>query len=328
MFHDPSYPSSETLNREQEKLVKWFNDRVGGDEIPTEETSCLCGADNDDVVSTYDRYRSVQRIVLCRACGLMRCNPRLTAGSLEWFYQSNFYRQLYTTGGFRTVTESEYVAQVKSRDDFRRRAFDGLDSERIQRIGEIGCAGGLNLYGLHLEGRQVWGCDPSPEMVAMGRKMGLNLEQGFTERLGNRIFDLVILSHVVEHFPDPLAEVVRIKENLAKGGALYIEVPDARAFCLGALQSAHLYYFTPRQLVYYMAKIGLRPISENLIQRVHFGMVFVPDDNAPEVDITGEYDLIRNIILRHQRREGFKDMLRKLGLFRIAQAAYRIGRHP
>lgn len=328
MFHDPSYPSSEVLNREQEELVSWFNDRVGGDEIPTKEVSCLCGADDDDVVGTYDRFRAAQRIVLCRACGLMRCNPRLTADSLEWFYQSNFYRQLYTTGGFRVVDESEYIARAKSRDDRRRRAFDGLDGERIRRIGEVGCAEGLNLYGFHLDGRQVWGCDPNPEMVAMGRKMGLDLEQGFTERLGDRAFDLVILSHVVEHFPDPLGDVARVKESLAGGGALYIEVPDARAFCLGALQSAHLYYFTPRQLVHYMAKIGLRPVSENLIHGVHFGMVFVPDDSAPAVDIGGEYDLIRKIILRYQRREGFKDMLRNLGLFRIVQAAYWMARRP
>lgn len=326
MFHDSDFPSLENASDKQKELVAQFNAKVAGGEIQMEEAPCLCGSDSFDIVSTYDRYRASQRIVLCHHCGLMRCSPKLTRDSLNWFYGSDFYRALYAEDELIPITPSEYAAESKKREPRRQRALDGIDYNQVRSVAEVGCASGLNLYGFHLDGRDVWGSDPSPHMTALGREMGMDIHQGLTEKLGDRKFDLIIVSHVLEHFSDPIHEMTRIKKSLSETGAIYIEVPDARAFCLDALQAAHLYYFTPKQLVSHMATIGLRPVSENSVEGVHFGMVFVPTDGPPTPDTGGEYALMKDIIRHYERRERLKDLLRKLGVFKIIQAAYWIFR--
>ncbi len=282
MFHDPDFSSTQSLDRKQEERVVWYNARVGHREIQIEEVPCLCGSDCFDIVTNFDRNRAAQRVVLCCDCGLMRCSPRLTPASYKWFYESDFFLEVYTPGLLETVSPERYVAEARKREPLRQRAIDGIDAGQIRSVAEVGCASGLNVYGFHLDGLDVWGCDPSPHMIGVGREMGLDLHQGSTEKLGDRRFDLIILSHVLEHMLDPILEMTRLKEALSEIGAIYVEVPDARVFCLGALQSAHTYYFTPRQLTSIASAIGLSPVSENLVDGGHFGMVFVPAPPPPQ----------------------------------------------
>jgi SAM-dependent methyltransferase len=46
--------------------------------------------------------------------------------------------------------------------------------------------------------------------------------------LAGRVFDLVRLCGVVEHFSEPLAQLKRVLEYVKPGGLLYVEVPDER----------------------------------------------------------------------------------------------------
>ncbi len=94
IFHDPAYPSSVALTEIQKKLIDETNRRIDGGDLVYEDIPCLCGSENFDLVSTYDRYRVKQPVVLCRDCGLLQCRPRMAAATLDWFYKSDFYRQL------------------------------------------------------------------------------------------------------------------------------------------------------------------------------------------------------------------------------------------
>jgi len=319
MYHDPKYPADIEQTPHQLELVDKYNADIKSGSISMEEPPCLCGSENFDLVSTYDRNRAYQPIVLCRECGLMQCRPRFTEESNYWFYNSDFYREVYRPGGFKEPTPEEFFKQAKSRDPLRARALKGLDRSTVKTIAEVGCANGINLYGFHQEGLEVFGCDFSPIMIAMGRTMGMDLHVGSVETMGEKKFDLIILSHVLEHFRDPIGEIAKIMEHMSEDGGLYIEVPDARAFFLSSLQNAHLYYFTPKTLIHYLAPLGLKAVSQSDADGIHFGVVFKKTDKPENVDVSGEYEGLRKIIVDTDRRDRLKDILVKTGVFPIAR---------
>ena len=63
------------------------------------------------------------------------------------------------------------------------------------------------------------------------------------EREPERRFDLISLSHVLEHLPDPVAYLARLRMTLLKPtGRIYVEVPNLLAHT--SFEPGHLYSFT------------------------------------------------------------------------------------
>lgn len=82
------------------------------------------------------------------------------------------------------------------------------------------------------------------------------------EALGSP-FDLVIISHVLEHIPDPIAEVRAIKQALRDDGVVFIEVPNRsgnRSLPLDDNRS-HLHFFSPTSLMRLLADQGLEVLE-------------------------------------------------------------------
>lgn len=317
MFHDPNYPAIVSLDANQRALIRETNDKIANGTIGFEEMPCLCGAEDFDLIALYDRYRIAQPTVICRRCGLIQSRPRMAPATLTWFYGSDFYRTVYC--GDRDFNQNDDQFQsAAARADVWRAAIEAKLGDRVRSVAEIGCGGGWNLYGYHLAGRRVVGCDPSQEATALGRRMGMDIRTGWMDVLKGERVDLLILSHVVEHFSDPVAEVRRAVE-LVNPRWTYIEVPNAEEFCLVMLQNAHLYYFTPPTLRHFMGMGGLKPIVP-IPRGTHFGYLFEVGAAPDEVDLAGEYDRICGIIQRFERRESVKELLRRLGMFQKTRA--------
>lgn len=106
--------------------------------------------------------------------------------------------------------------------------------DRSARVLDAGCATGALLGFLQAEGfDDLVGLDPSPTATATAhRAYGVEVYTGsFLDAppvLGS--FDLIVLSHVLEHIADVRSAVSALKRLLADGGSVYIEVPDARHY--------------------------------------------------------------------------------------------------
>jgi SAM-dependent methyltransferase len=103
------------------------------------------------------------------------------------------------------------------------------------RVLDIGCVNGGLLEALADIGFvHLAGVDPSPGCVANTRRLipGVQAEAGFLSRLpfSQHKFDLVILSHVLEHVRDMPEAMGAVRETVADGGMLYLEVPDAARY--------------------------------------------------------------------------------------------------
>ncbi len=228
-----------------------------------EAVPCLCGSVREELVCTVDRYRIPHRTVLCPDCGLVRTNPRWNESAYVDFY-TRFYRAIYERPGH--TAEGMFAIQRGNAE--RRAAFSLSRLGRDRKISaiEVGCGGGWNLLPLHRRGHGVVGYDFDEEYLAAGRECGLDLRRGGLEAAlaAGRRYDLVILSHVVEHFLDPVADLRRVQGLLAADGHLFVEVPNLFGVTRNLLrywQGAHTYSFVPATLRMLMQRAGYVEIA-------------------------------------------------------------------
>ena len=95
-FHTPNN-SCMPLGIEQIKHINSFNQGVMEKAIQFETVPCLCGFGEFDLIAKYDRYSMLQQTVMCRRCGLILSNPRMTEEEYALFYKTDNYRRCYTS---------------------------------------------------------------------------------------------------------------------------------------------------------------------------------------------------------------------------------------
>lgn len=86
-------------------------------------------------------------------------------------------------------------------------------------------------------------------------------------------FDLIVLHHVLEHLPDPLAVLQACRQRLAPGGRVVIAVPNfaswqrrfAGPYWVHLDVPRHLGHFTPRSLERALRSAGLRPLRVGFV---------------------------------------------------------------
>ena len=91
------------------------------------------------------------------------------------------------------------------------------------KILEVGTADGANLFPWFLHGSEVEGYDFEDKYLEEGRKIGMNLHNSMKPLSCS--YDLIIISHVLEHLEDPLKTINHLSTFLSKNGFIYIEVP-------------------------------------------------------------------------------------------------------
>ena len=233
-----------------------------------EVVTCLCGSTAGARVAVSDRFGLPVGIVLCRTCGLLRTTPRLAARDLQAFYESDYHglhmgieRPDPATSLFKSGQGAAVYRLVKPH----------LSSPRIS-IAEIGAGSGSVLLefreACEADGFQadVVGCEYAPAFVAAGRSMGLDLRQGGVETLaGIDAPDVLILSHVVEHFAEFEKEMRAVRGIVDDRSLVYVEVPGVLTihtkpvydYTFGQYFTlAHTYHFTLSTLREAMARGG------------------------------------------------------------------------
>jgi SAM-dependent methyltransferase len=144
------------------------------------------------------------------------------------------------------------------------------------RVLDIGCGPGTLLALLRETGlRDTVGLDPSPSSVQTAREAGLDARVGSLSQLppGLGRFDAVVLSHVLEHLPDPGSALRIARDLLHDGGVLYAEVPDASLLSAHVLipyaefNTEHINYFSSATLGFMAARFGftLREAGKKII---------------------------------------------------------------
>jgi SAM-dependent methyltransferase len=313
-----SYPILEQLDQEQLLLAKKF--------VFVEEEFVPCALCDEGskfkLLFTSDRYGIKQSTVICRKCGLVFANPRGTETQYGHFYESNLYRLLYE-GRDKIENLSEIDLDT---DPTRGEFLKFLEASQIDfnTVLDIGAGYGNKLYQLSKLGKKTFGLEPSIVNCNFMKSKGLIVKQGFVGDIQNIVrdkFDLVILSHVLEHLHNPVKSLLGISHILKK--YIYIEVPGFNAQ-FQSIQNAHLFYFSVKSLSAICEKANLKIIKIEQSDITHniYLIAIVKSEYSSFSDINfplNEYKNIMKIYYKYIILNFIRSLLKIFGLFNFAK---------
>lgn len=228
---------------------------------------CLCGSkDHQAVIEGRDYeagWRGPFQVVRCAGCGLVYTCPRPTLESLLLHYYPDDYL-CYRPMGHPLL----HRLRMRIYHRPRHRALAAIAPCARPRLLDVGCADGKFLrYLAERTDWEVWGVEPNRKIADRGRAAGLSIVDSTLEGAGfeDGFFDIVTMSHVIEHVLDPLATLKEAARILRRGGVLQTEQPDLEAPARrlwgrrwwGWHLPRHLHHFTARTLTRLIEKAGL-----------------------------------------------------------------------
>jgi SAM-dependent methyltransferase len=131
---------------------------------------------------------------------------------------------------------------------------------------DVGCGRGDLGEALVRRGWHVAGVEPSPEACAYARRRGVHATTGTLESVSfdDETFDAVVMRHSLEHVPDPIGDLERVRSLLRPGGLLALSVPNFSCWERTRFGAAwfhldlprHRTHFTPRALGLALQRTG------------------------------------------------------------------------
>ncbi|WP_084632445.1 class I SAM-dependent methyltransferase [Shewanella waksmanii] len=198
-------------------------------------------------------------IHVCERCGAVFQNPLPDLEKIRTTYRD---MSNYTNPGRSGKPSATKINAVERQLDYLSQHVDTKGSAF-----QVGCSDGYTLHRFQKAGWEVDGIDPSTSAIALAHKQyNLTLHNGFIEDYihDGTLYDLIILTHVLEHFVDPASVLQTCKKMLKADGFIFIEVPsliDQSSWPTGYFTFEHLNYFSPVSMLNLMSQCGIEPVS-------------------------------------------------------------------
>jgi 2-polyprenyl-3-methyl-5-hydroxy-6-metoxy-1,4-benzoquinol methylase len=233
---------------------------LGGDGLMSVnvDTCPLCNSSSSDLFDRRVVQASLVTNRLCKTCGLVYQSPRMSDEELESFYQKE-YREVYQ--GSEGPNKKDLQVQ---RD--RASALVAFTRNKIRpgiRHLDIGSSTGMLLHGFQNEYQtEPVGVEPGIAYRRYAQAQGLKVYESLDELRESRqgSFQLISLAHVLEHFPDPVAYLKKVRQDLlAEDGLLLLEVPNLYAH--DSFELAHMIAFSSHTLIQTLKKAGFEVVS-------------------------------------------------------------------
>ena len=242
-----------------------------------------CAATEGRPAGTYSlparRAASGQQVTMtypiaeCCTCGHVQAHPPPAALDIAGYYREGFWQD-HGTAGTGVTDDADEVTWLS-----RVTATSGL-WERYQRAGRqldfltrstdlrsdtivIDLGSGYSPFLARCAERgltRLHALEPSPEVCAfLDRQSVITypvLLEEFVERDDLPAFDVMVISHTVEHLVDPASVLMGLRRLLAPGGVIYVDVPyqdHLRPYH----QGLHLQFFNERSMSRLLERSGL-----------------------------------------------------------------------
>jgi ubiquinone/menaquinone biosynthesis C-methylase UbiE len=126
-----------------------------------------------------------------------------------------------------------------------------LDRTTPAKLLEIGCGSGDRIIKLNKAGWDVIGQDIDNNAYEKLTSNNIPFILGNTDQLKGEQFDVILLSHVIEHVKDPVSLLKECRRLLKSNGKLYITTPNNQSFTHKLFRRYWLGLDSPRHLIVY-----------------------------------------------------------------------------
>ena len=229
---------------------------------------CLCGGQmapwlHMPVDAKKNEPTAYSTVLKCEQCGLGSLSPLPDADTIPDFYVLDRY---YTHGeGHIEAVPTTVADKLLIKAAWLADRSDPFEPEKIAqslrpgaRICDLGCGDAAYLQQFMALGFDVLGVDPDPSARERAAQAGVTVLEGTAEDLPDiqGKFDLVLMTHLLEHCRNPAKALANANFLTKPGGACYIEVPNCSAehfrmftVCSEMFDAPrHIHFFTPGSL--------------------------------------------------------------------------------
>jgi len=233
--------------------------------LTTLNSKCyLCGSPELRTKHQSVRDRDDVSVLECQRCGLVFLSSfdHITA---DFYSGSRMHSE--------KLSVQDWLRET-ARDDQRRAGYLRSQIEN-KSVLDFGCGNGGFLLRAREFAERVAGVEPEEANREYFQEIGLKVYARLQEV--DESFDTITLFHVLEHLPDPRAELTAISQKLAPGGSIVIEVPNANDALLTLYRvedfenftywSCHLFLFTAETLLELFKQVGFAVDYIRQIQR-------------------------------------------------------------
>lgn len=165
-------------------------------------------------------------VIECESCGFKHIIPIPSPEELEEVYRQEYYsteKPLYLE---RHREDLDWWNLVYSE---RYDTFEEFLPLSRRRILDVGSGPGFFLLHGKERGWHTLGMEPSAQAAAHSRELGIEIIEDFlTDRTAQQLgkFDVIHMSEMLEHIPDPRGILQIVRELLILGGLICVVVPN------------------------------------------------------------------------------------------------------
>ncbi len=250
--------------------------------VEAQPTCCLCGHAgewlydglDDDLFGAPGKW-SFKRC-LNTVCGHIWLDPAPARDDISKAYQ-NYYTHGQSSGVqytwlariVRSILHPVSIRLLRMRNERHQYKYMYLDQMPAGRLLEVGCGNGKRLARLRDLGWEVMGQEVDVLAAKhVSEKYKIDVHLGPLQTLPSNFekFDVVIMSHVIEHVYDPVALMTACHHLLKKNGLLVLMTPNTDSYghrkfgklWRGLEPPRHLHLFTCKTLVQIVKSAGFK----------------------------------------------------------------------
>lgn len=219
--------------------------------------SCpLCGAVDFEKYFQKKEYGVVIDLVLCTSCNFVFQKEQLDESSLMRFYDSE-YRRIKSS----PVTEKHFEKRKRRGSEILEFLIkNNVFCSRMDVL-EIGSAQGGILSVFKDVGNDVYGIEWDKACTSFANNKSITTYPEMSA-IEEKKFDLIILSHLLEHISDPFKFLNDLKKYMHKDSLLFILAPGLQSNDINRnAQVGHLWYFDNNSLNNLLEKSAFELVS-------------------------------------------------------------------
>ena len=203
------------------------------------------------------------KIYWCQECDYGMTENRPSKEEVKSFYALDDYYTHNAASDEANTDKISFFDRLRIHLSYRLDAGEALDPSEVSpllkankpKICEIGCGNGKNLSKFQAVGYDVFGVEPDPAARKMAQKITPNIFNGTAEELPEAIenekYDIVLMSHVLEHCLDINNVMSNVKKILKDGGVYIVEIPNCNSLGFQTYQGEWPWSDIPRHLNFF-----------------------------------------------------------------------------
>jgi 2-polyprenyl-3-methyl-5-hydroxy-6-metoxy-1,4-benzoquinol methylase len=217
-----------------------------------EERNCpVCHSSS----GTHILDKSASTYYRCNECSMVYLNPILNPQATI-----DYYTNLNTGQGDTVSADSRFYTEIYTM---------GLDSIELHKkegkILDIGCSTGFFLDIAKCKGWDTAGIELGLDEAAKAEEKGHRIFKNTIDELGaDEQFDAITMWDVLEHIPDGIDQLNKIKSHLTDKGVLFFQIPNSDALAAKVMRGAcrmfdgleHTNLYNPKAVTLLAEKCG------------------------------------------------------------------------